>query len=253
LWEAASVGEDSFLEEPLVRKNQVKNVLEHEPVRAEPLCQHTTGPIETTLCDYETIESVNEELYTNLHDLVQTPFFRYFQVDLYRECPFWQENGFCMNRECGITTVDESEIPEKWRAAALSKIDLPPTDQRIELPGCYYRDSDFCFLDDLTEGEYFDLATIPERYTGYSGRPANRVWKAIYEENCFGLSEINLLTGKSPAPVTLPDTLTGALRMSVNGDDVSEECLEKRVYYKIISGEAPFFYVPVAPVLITLP
>lgn len=84
----------------------------------------TTGPIETTLCDYETIESVNEELYRNLHDLVQTPFFRYFQagpfafyainailtrfqVDLYRECPFWQENGFCMNRECGITTIDE--------------------------------------------------------------------------------------------------------------------------------------------------
>lgn len=31
----------SFLEEPLVRKNQVKNVLEHEPVRGEPLCHHT--------------------------------------------------------------------------------------------------------------------------------------------------------------------------------------------------------------------
>jgi hypothetical protein len=61
------------------------------------------------------------------------------QVDLYRECPFWEENGSCMNRECGITTVDEvrslyilrkilahheqSEIPERWRAAALSKIE----------------------------------------------------------------------------------------------------------------------------------
>ncbi|KAI6157561.1 hypothetical protein BKA82DRAFT_4058590 [Pisolithus tinctorius] len=228
---------NSFLEEGLVRKDQVKNVLEHEPVRGEPVCHHTmTGPIETTMCDYETIESVNEELYTNLHDLVQTPFFRYFQVDLYRECPFWQDNGFCMNRECGITTVDESEIPEKWRAAALSKIDLPPPGQRIQLPGCYYRDSDFCFLDDLTEGEYFDLATIPERYTGYSGPSAHRVWRAIYEENCFGLSELNLLTGRSPAPVTLPDTLTDILRIPVNGDDTAEECLEKRVYYKIISG-----------------
>ncbi|KAL4080329.1 hypothetical protein V8B97DRAFT_1931723 [Scleroderma yunnanense] len=227
----------SFLEESLVRKDQVKSVLEHEPVRGEPLCQHTTtGPIETTLCDYETIESVNEELYTNLHDLVQTPFFRYFQVDLYRECPFWQENGFCMNRECGITTIDESEIPEKWRAAALSKIDLPPADERIQLPGCYYRDSDFCFLDDLTEGEYFDLATVPERYTGYSGPSTHRVWRAIYEENCFGLSELNLLTGSSPAPVSLPDTLTDVLRAPVNGDDTDDECLEKRVYYKIISG-----------------
>jgi ERO1-like protein beta len=91
-----------------------------------------------------------------------------------------------MNRECGITTVDEvwalvqsiircnnvssaqSQIPEKWRAATLSKIELPPiekvqlhskhsifirTDEynkRIQLPGCYYRESDFCYLDDLT-------------------------------------------------------------------------------------------------------
>jgi hypothetical protein len=39
-----------------------------------------TGPIETTMCDYETIESVNNELYHNLRDLVNTPFFKYFQV-----------------------------------------------------------------------------------------------------------------------------------------------------------------------------
>ena len=41
-----------------------------------------TGPIETTLCDFETIESVNEELFNNLSDLVKTPFFRYFQVGI---------------------------------------------------------------------------------------------------------------------------------------------------------------------------
>ena len=39
-----------------------------------------TGPIETTLCDYETIESVNNVLYDQLHGLVQTPFFKYFRV-----------------------------------------------------------------------------------------------------------------------------------------------------------------------------
>jgi hypothetical protein len=39
-----------------------------------------TGPIETTRCDYETIESVNNVLYDQLHELVQTPFFKYFRV-----------------------------------------------------------------------------------------------------------------------------------------------------------------------------
>ena len=39
-----------------------------------------TGPIETTKCDYESIESVNQDLFNNLNELVKTPFFKYFQV-----------------------------------------------------------------------------------------------------------------------------------------------------------------------------
>lgn len=27
-----------------------------------------------------------------------------------------------MMRECGVTSVDESEVPETWRAATLSKV-----------------------------------------------------------------------------------------------------------------------------------
>jgi ERO1-like protein beta len=122
--------------------------------------------------------------------------------------------------------------------------------KRHRLPGCYYRDSDFCFLDDNTSkgfpiarlsallmpppigGEYFDLTLIPERYTGYSGPDAHRIWRAIYEENCFGLSELMLMKGPNPAPVSLPDTLTDVIRE----EDPNDVCLEKRVYYKVISG-----------------
>lgn len=39
--------------------------------------------------------------------LVESDFFRHYKVDLYRECPFWYENGFCMNRDCGVETADE--------------------------------------------------------------------------------------------------------------------------------------------------
>lgn len=39
-----------------------------------------TGPIETTHCDYESIDDVNVELFGNLSELVHFPFFRYFQV-----------------------------------------------------------------------------------------------------------------------------------------------------------------------------
>ncbi|KIM45269.1 hypothetical protein M413DRAFT_441951 [Hebeloma cylindrosporum] len=227
--------QDSFLSETLVRNGQIKQVLEHQPVK-HTSCHNSvlTGPIETTLCDYETIESVNDELYSNLSDLVHLPFFRYFQVDLYRECPFWLDNGSCNNPGCAITSVDESDVPEKWRAKALSEVDPSSIDKRHSLPGCYYRDSDFCFLDDNTEGDYFDLRLVPERYTGYSGKDAHRVWRSIYEENCFGLSELNLMTGKSSAPVSLPDTMIEVLHE--DGQESDPHCLEKRVYYKVISG-----------------
>lgn len=61
------------------------------------------------------------------------------------------------------------------------------------------------------------------------------MWSAIYNENCFGISEMNLLTSPHPAPVNLPDSMTDLLREE--GAESSEQCLEKRVYYKIISGE----------------
>ncbi|KAG2015449.1 endoplasmic oxidoreductin-1 [Coprinopsis cinerea AmutBmut pab1-1] len=234
-WSATSVyGKDTFLAETLLRKGQVQSVLEHEPAKSKCEKPVLTGPIETTLCDYETIESLNDELFSNLSDLVKTPFFRYFRADLYRECPFWDDYGSCSNAGCQITTVDESEIPEKWRAKALSEVDPSSRDIKHQLPGCYYRESDFCFLDDHTEGDYYDLQLVPERYTGYSGQDARRVWRAIYEENCFGLSELNLMTGKSPAPVSLPDTMIEPLHM--DGQESDGHCLEKRVYYKVISG-----------------
>jgi len=43
------------------------------------------------------------------------------------------------------------------------------------------------------------------------------------------------MTGKSPAPVSLPDTMSEVFRDDGNGHE--EHCLEKRVYYKIISGK----------------
>ena len=57
-------------------------------------------------------------------------------------------------------------------------------------------------MDDETEGDYIDLSLNPERFTGYTGPSAHRVWKAIYEENCFGMTELN---SPNPALVGFSD------------------------------------------------
>jgi hypothetical protein len=32
---------------------------------------------------------------------------------------------------------------------------------------------------------YVNLLDNPERYTGYSGKAAHKIWDSIYKENCF--------------------------------------------------------------------
>lgn len=70
----------------------------------------------------------------------------------------------------------------------------------------------------MSEGDYVDLTVNPERFTGYVGPSAHRVWRSIYEENCFGISH-------NDAPTLLS-----------SDEEETKTCLEQKVYYKIISG-----------------
>ncbi|KAG8972951.1 hypothetical protein FRC05_009367 [Tulasnella sp. 425] len=238
----------SFLSDTPIKQDQAQHVLRHRPKTTLAQC-----PIETTQCDYETLEGVVGDLHTSLHSLVRTPFFKYLKIDLVRECPFWESNGYCVLKDCAVTTVDEQDIPPKWRADCLGRLNRPPQDElRKSFPGCYYRDSDFCVLDDEDSkgGEYVDLTLNPERFTGYAGPAANSVWAAIYQENCFGLSEADLRStieegdidqdllttssqGVSPADLS-PLVLSPLARQAHDAE--KDLCLEKKVYYRIISG-----------------
>lgn len=85
------------------------------------------------------------------------------------------------------------------------------------------------------EGEYIDLIDNPEKFTGYSGPSAHRIWGAIYNENCFGISELNLLSHSNPEPVSPLDSGPFQEKVAEESEE-AVQCLEKRAYYKIISG-----------------
>jgi ERO1-like protein beta len=83
-----------------------------------------------------------------------------------------------------------------------------------------------------TAGGYVDLSQNPERFTGYAGKTARSIWQAIYEENCFGVKSKNV-----QAETYSPLALNPLLQLAPKEEQEPEgECLEKRVYYKIISG-----------------
>ena len=120
---------------------------------------------------------------------------------------------------------------------------------------------DYCVPEDESasaKGDYVSLAENPERFTGYSGEGAHHVWEAIYRENCFskpsrsergatvpGLSAPfpGFAQNQAQAALDFRQVMkahdreqarkSGAIEDAL---DFEDECLEKRVFYRVISG-----------------
>lgn len=127
-------------------------------------------------------------------------------------------------------------------------------------------DRDYCVPDDesaTAKGDYVSLVDNPERFTGYTGVGSQQVWEAIYRENCFSKPSKN---GKRTVGSSAPggfrglqqnqaaNELRNAMREQglqqgvksaiaqgsatarVDPVEFDDECLEKRVFYRVISG-----------------
>ncbi|KAJ3130069.1 hypothetical protein HK098_006781, partial [Nowakowskiella sp. JEL0407] len=104
----------------------------------------------------------------------------------------------CVQRDCAVEEVeDEREIPEEWKTQALSNVDFSTSGGVFGKFKQECSDKDFCLPEDefSTEGVYVNLNKNPERFTGYSGDSANRIWASIYNENCFDLVEQGMSHG----------------------------------------------------------
>jgi ERO1-like protein beta len=251
---------------PLPVKLSLTPSPQQSPHASIPDCQTT----------YKAIEEINAAIRPALTDLTQnTDYFSYYRLDLYgASCPFWSEDGTCGNIACAVTTIDnEDDIPPIWRAEELSKLagpkaahpKNPPPAERplsgqlgdetsescvIEADECDERD--YCIPDDQNgrNGDYVSLLANPERFTGYAGSAAHNVWEAIYRENCFskpssdvsgfGISDasqaklgfVNIMQDKAAHKLG-PDSMG---QPKLPGVEVDDECLEKRVFYRLISG-----------------
>lgn len=121
---------------------------------------------------------------------------------------------------------------------------------------------DYCVPEDESasaKGDYVSLLRNPERFTGYTGEGAWQVWDAIYRENCFSKSSFphsaNLGMSswpKGPAVQDFKQMMDAAGRqaqlqqqrlsnpntpfVASTGFEVDDECLEKRVFYRVVSG-----------------
>lgn len=232
----------------------------------ECFCQ-LHGQIDDCQCDVDTVDHFNnEKIFPRLQSLLQKPYFRYFQYRDNKPCPFWNiSEGKCASSNCVVKSCQPDEIPPGLKGDIPSVIPHDKYSAEANEPSAVKEDcvvasdaaeeaaivsdkvdgtisqatrdnlrkwqahhdsqSPFCDVDEdrCQECVYVDLTLNPERFTGYSGKDAHRIWKTIYEENCF-------------RPDTLPVSGRGTFSAAFLQHTLSDLCLEKRAFYRAISG-----------------
>ncbi|KAJ1659478.1 endoplasmic oxidoreductin-1 [Dispira simplex] len=211
-------------------------------VPEDDLCRlRESGAVDDLQCEYHSIERVNQQLTPLLRQLAQSKYFRYYKVNLHKQCPFWSSEGQCFLEDCMVEPADEKELPEELQNHAahpdMDEIDFSPFGPGYQpFSKCDYADTDFCVIEDefTASGEYVDLIKNPERFTGYAGESAHNIWRAIYEENCFDFPARlhSTLESQKENGAAKPDSMAAQLRQIY----LVDECKEKRIFYRLISG-----------------
>lgn len=183
-----------------------------------PTC---TDAADISVKDISSIKSLLEPLVTN------STFFSLFSVALDKPCPFWNdENPQCVIRACSVDQCPDEEVPVEWRVPCKTDSPRPvdtlnDVDRRLtglaalmgEPPCLAVDETAWTVRDGTSESIFVDLRRNPERYTGFDGPSARRIWEAIYRENCFTFS------AKCSSGICAPDT-----------------CKEERILYRLLSG-----------------
>ncbi|XP_012223620.1 ero1-like protein [Linepithema humile] len=211
------------------------------------------GSIDDCTCNVDTVDYFNNmRIYPRIQSLLVRDYFRFYKVNLKQDCPFWADDSKCAIRYCHVLPCQDDDIPEglkgeiprnihfnespvdKYRPnAQITDCTHSARDHNIELgylnttiSSENYKEferwqqhddaqDNFC-VKESSPGEYVDLLLNPERYTGYKGVSAHRIWRCIYMENCF-------------RPENSP-------HIFIQSSKMNRMCLEKRVFYRVISG-----------------
>ena len=187
---------------------------------------------------FEDLINLNKEILPLLDCMRKSTFLRIFKVNFDSECNFWTQNMICNFATCSVCQCDDKEIPYPWRQDSIKdKVDRDLSEKYSNFKNINSNNyiinnvntnnknnnlDNSNFFNSLTEkynyntnqwiieseidnqnGVFVDLLKNPETWTGYQGQ---KIWKAIYMENCF------------------------------YNENIEDLCLEEKMFYKIISG-----------------
>ncbi|XP_065062057.1 ERO1-like protein beta [Rhopilema esculentum] len=216
------------------------------------------GQLEDCCCSVETVDSLNNAMiFPRISSLLSSfSYFKYFKVNLKKGCPFWPDDSRCAIKDCAVDFCSEDEIPIGITKSRVQEKTIQSTGNKVEFlenddnnGKCAVGDLEnlgninsaisdeqlgnfeqwnehddtedkFCDIDDEQSPDmtYVDLTLNPERYTGYTGSSAKRIWDSIYKENCFQPQK-QKLSYANPKK-----------------SSIESMCLERRIFYRVVSG-----------------
>jgi len=245
------------------------SLLTNQQANSQCFCQ-LTGYLDDCTCRIEELDNYNNKIiYPQLYQILQRNYFRYYKANTSRPCKFWDrtwqckyDKGGCVVESCPLDSVpmglkgevNNSKVEPKSEKAPLigcqaesnatkemdqiNRTISTRAEEEFEKWKKHDQNTEFCDIEDENDDQlvFIDLLKNPERFTGYDGKQAWRVWRAIYDENCFkpepwpaassAVSHSFLEEGGEGEPPinTQLDSETAGL------------CLEKRIFYRAISG-----------------
>jgi len=153
-------------------------------------------------CEKSSLESTSSCTLDLTQHLRKRRFFRIYKVALHNECTYWKEGFKCNKETCNVKECCNADIPSKFKEEDELDRRLPPNS-----PTWQEDESIMWVTPNEPDYTYVDLERNQEGFTGYVGKSPRRIWSEIYKQNCFE----DYFEGK-------------------------EQCLESRVFYRIISG-----------------
>ena len=82
------------------------------------------GNVDDCGCTIEAIDNFNaRHVRPLLSSLLKYSYFRYFKVNMRKECPFWVDDGRCALRDCAVEECTENDVPVGLKGKIPSEAD----------------------------------------------------------------------------------------------------------------------------------
>lgn len=155
-------------------------------------CSNDLLQVEGCCCSISQIEKANKDIvYPLFEKIVKLPFFSHFKISLCSQCDLWQDSPLCMMRDCSVCECTDKDIPSFLKQNSENKGCEDQVDSMIQ----HSDNKENKITEEWShnmEEEIVDLRLNPERYTGYNGESAEKVWTAVHDAKgkcCFSEEE----------------------------------------------------------------